>query len=118
MSNWQKFRPSLFKDFVFTGRNPSNYLVCLEFLIENHLKLKYDDIWFDLPRKRSKEESEEGEIVHLDPSKSYGFIRSGLQRVYFQFRFVINSSDENVELHKGLVVKFDWTDKRGLNLNC
>ena len=74
--------------------------------------------FFDIFRKRSNDDSDEGEIVHLDPLKSYGFIRSnraGHQRVYFQFRFVVNSSDENVELYKGLVVKFDWTDQRGLN---
>ena len=64
---------------------------------------------FFFRKKSSNSDSSKGEIIHVDPVKCYGFIRAHKtgQKIYFQLRFVVNCSDENVVLYNGLVVNFD-----------
>jgi hypothetical protein len=77
------------------------------------IKLVIEDcLLFRSSKKSSSSSSEDGTILHIDPSKCYGFIRSNKSgaKIYFNLRFVVNGSEEDVELYNGLPVKFDRSD--------
>ncbi len=92
--------------------SPSYCRILMLFLAPKRISQHLFSFYFS--KKTPSSNSEEGIILSVDPTKCHGFLRSkdSNQKVYFHLRSVINSSDENVELCKGLQVKFEMSNKK------